>query len=247
MRDLLRHSGCLPAALLFLFPGISSACAQTLSPGTSSALPPQRAGAKDSERQSRSLFAKSSQDESPASPYSFHSKEVNRQEARTLSDSFRLNTAVERSFTRQGILARCAADTDVSSPFASFRGGVVVSPVLSFAGGLDATFPNLGVSRDFAGRFDVDFLTRFNSPSFGSLRDARVGLNFCEVYTPGGVNRGRWYGGAGLGYYFGKVGHFGGKAFIGTNFSPTIGLELGAHFTGAGQAQLAVQMRLSAL
>jgi hypothetical protein len=123
----------------------------------------------------------------------------------------------------------------------------VVSPVLSFAGGLDATFPKLGIGKEFAARVDVDFLTRFNSPSFGSLRDTKIGLNFCQVYTPGGVNRGRLYGGGGVGYYLGKHGQFGGKAFVGTNFSTTIGLEFGAHFTGSGQTQFALQLRLSAL
>jgi hypothetical protein len=137
-------------------------------------------------------------------------------------------------------------ESHLDSPFATFRGGIVVSPVLSFAGGLDATFPKLGIHKDFVSRFDVDFLTRFDSPSFGSLRDARIGLNVCEVYTPGGVNRGL-YGGGGVGYYLGRQGHVGGKVFVGTNFSPTVGVEFGPQFTGVGPAQWTLQFRLSAL
>lgn len=135
----------------------------------------------------------------------------------------------------------------LDSPFAAFRLGVIASPVASIDGGLDVTFPRLTIGKDWVSRVDVDLAARFNSRSFGSRRDASVGLTFCQVFTPGGVNRGRLYAGAGFGYFVGPRSGIGSKVFVGTNLTRVIGLEVEGQFPGDSTARLVVLLRISAL
>jgi hypothetical protein len=140
-----------------------------------------------------------------------------------------------------------AEKNSLDSPFAAFRIGIIASPIASIDGGLDVTFPRLKISEQWVSRLDFDFAARFNSPSFGSRRDASFGLTFCQVYTPGGVNRGRWYGGAGLGYFFGPRSALGGKVFVGTNFTRVVSLEVEGQFPGDSTTRAVLMLRLSAL
>lgn len=132
-------------------------------------------------------------------------------------------------------------------PFAAFRVGVVASPTASADLGLDITVPRLRAARNWTTRLDVDLAARFNSPSFGSRRDASVFPALCQVYAPGGVNRGRWYLGAGAGPYFGRHSDLGFKLFGGLNTSRTVAFELEGQFPGDGTSRLVAMVRLSAL
>jgi hypothetical protein len=138
-------------------------------------------------------------------------------------------------------------DTKLDSPFAAFRIGVITSPVASIDTGLDVTFPRLRIGRSWVSRFDLDLSARFNSRSFGSRRDAEIAPTFCQVYTPGGVNRGRFFAGAGIGPWFGPRSGFGGKVFAGINFTPVVSVEVEGQFPPSSAARLAVMVRLSAL
>lgn len=138
-------------------------------------------------------------------------------------------------------------DKKLDSPFAAFRGGIVVSPVASVDIGLDFTFPRLRLGASWTSRLDLDFSARFSSPSFGSRRDAVAAITACQVYTPGGVNRGRYFLGAGIGPSFGPKSGLGGKVFAGINFTPVISLEAEGQFLPESRARAVIMLRLSAL
>jgi hypothetical protein len=129
----------------------------------------------------------------------------------------------------------------------AFRIGVAFSSAASVDGGLDVTFPRLRIGPSWTTRFDLDLTARFKSPSFGSRRDAEAWPSLCQVYTPGGVNRGRWFAGAGAGPSFGPRSGFAGKVFAGVNFSPVVSLEAEAQFPPTTGVRTVIMLRLSAL
>lgn len=143
--------------------------------------------------------------------------------------------------------AAAGRDSKLDSPFASFRIGVVASPVASIDGGLDVTFPRLRLGPAWASRVDIDVSARFRSRSFGSRRDADVDLNFCQVYTPGGINRGRYFFGAGLGESVGPRSGLSGKLFAGINFTPVFSLTGEAQFLPQSPVRAVLMLRLAAL
>lgn len=147
--------------------------------------------------------------------------------------------------------AQSSADASINSkldsPFAAFRIGVIVSPVASGDTGLDITFPRLRIGRSWVSRLDFDFSARFDSPSFGSPRDAEFAATLCHVYTPGGVNRGRYFVGAGVGPTLGHRFGLGGKVFAGMNFTPVVSLEVEGQFPADTGPREAVMLRLSVL
>jgi hypothetical protein len=95
-------------------------------------------------------------------------------------------------------------------------------------------------------RFDVDLSAHFNSRSFGSRRDASAAATFCQVYTLGGVNRGRYFVGAGIGPSFGPRSGLGAKVFAGINFTPVVSLEVEGQLPGDSTTRLVAMLRLSA-
>jgi hypothetical protein len=138
-------------------------------------------------------------------------------------------------------------DKKLDSPFASFRLGAALSPISTVDAGVDVTFPHLRIGTSWTSRLDVEFGARFNSPSFGSRRDAEVSISACQVYTPGGVNRGRYFLGAGLGPSFGPQSGLRGKIFAGLNFSPVVSIEAEAQFPPNSPVRAVFMLRLSAL
>ncbi len=138
-------------------------------------------------------------------------------------------------------------DKKLDSPFAAFRIGVVVSPVASVDGGLDITFPRLRIAPSWASRLDLEAAARFNSRSFGSRRDADGLFTICQVYTPGGLNRGRYFLGAGAGVSVGPRSGFGGKVFAGINLSPVVSIEAEGQFVRSSPVRAVLMLRLAAL
>ncbi len=140
-----------------------------------------------------------------------------------------------------------STDKKLDSPFAAFRLGAAVTPVASLDTGLDITFPRLRIGPAWTTRVDVDFTARFHSASFGSRRDAELALNVCQVYTAGGVNRGRFFLGGGLGPSVGPRNGLTGKVFAGTNFTTVLSLEAEAQFPTSAHVRAVLMLRLSAL
>ena len=138
-------------------------------------------------------------------------------------------------------------DKRLDSPFAALRLGVVVTPVASVDTGLDITFPRLRIGASWTSRVDLDLSARFDSPSFASRRDAELALSLCQVYTPGGVNRGRYFLGAGLGPSFGPRSGLGGKVFAGMNFTPVVSIEAEVQLPPSAPVRAVLMLRLSAL
>ena len=138
-------------------------------------------------------------------------------------------------------------DKKLDSPFAAFRAGIVVSPAPNVDVGLDFTFPRLRIGPAWTSRADLEFSARFDSPSFGSRRDAVIALSLCQVYTPGGVNRGRYFAGGGLGGSFGPRSGLSGKVFAGVNLSPIVSVEAESQFPPNARVRAVLMLRLSAL
>jgi hypothetical protein len=135
----------------------------------------------------------------------------------------------------------------LDSPFAAFRLGLVGTPVLGVDTGLDVTFPRLRLGPAWTTRADLDVSAHLRSRSFGSRRDAVVALSACQVYTPGGVNRGRLFLGAGLGPSFGPHSGLGGKVFAGINVTPVVSLEAEAQLPPNAPVRAVLMLRASAL
>lgn len=136
---------------------------------------------------------------------------------------------------------------DLHSPFASFRIGVITTPVAGIDGGLDISFPQSHFAKRWVTRIDADLSARLISPSFGSRRDAALGLFFCQVYVPQGVNRSHFFGGFGLGPFIGPRSSIGGKIFGGIQVSRVVSLEAEGQFTGESTTRAVLMLRLSAL
>lgn len=162
-----------------------------------------------------------------------------------------LELQLKKEYAQDGLLCHTAysqhPNEDLNTPFAAFRFGIVFPPVSSAAVGLDVTFPRLGITKQFIGRIDAEGIARFDSPSFGSLRDSKLAVNFCQVYVPGGVNQSRFYIGGGAGVFIGRPTKLGGKLFIGTNISKVVSFELGGFISDTKHTGIALHVRLSAL
>jgi len=143
--------------------------------------------------------------------------------------------------------ANSVPDPKLDSPFATFRLGAAVSPVASVDGGIDVTFPRLRIAEQWASRLDFDLGARFNSRSFGSRRDAELAVTFNHVYTPGGVNRGRFFLGAGIGETFGPKRGISGKVFGGLNFGRVASIEIEGQLPPGSPVRLVLMGRLAAL
>ena len=138
-------------------------------------------------------------------------------------------------------------DKKLDAPFAAFRAGIAVSPTPGADVGLDVTFPRLRIGRSWCTRADLEFSAHLDSPSFGSRRDAIITLILCEVYTPGGVNRGRWFVGGGMGASFGPRSGLGGKVFAGLNLTSVVSIEAEGQFSPGSPARAVLMLRWSAL
>ena len=159
-------------------------------------------------------------------------------------DANRSKPAKQFSSNTRG--AREKTEVDVTSPYASFRLGFVVSPILSIQGGLDVVFPRFAVAKGWTTRVDGEFSARLNSPSFGSRRDSVFSLNFCQAYSQGEFSRSKFYLGGGVGIFFGPFkGALGGKLFVGSHLSQTVSFELQALFPGETSPQIGVGVRIS--
>lgn len=143
----------------------------------------------------------------------------------------------------QSAFAQEGSHRDFTSPFASFRIGTIFTPVISINGGIDVTFPRWGLRRSWVMRADLDISARFASPSFGSRRDATLGVTLCQVYTPQGVNRGNLYLGGGVGMFTGPDSGIGGKLFFGSNLTRIVSLEVEGRFAGRSSAQVMLMLR----
>ncbi len=140
-----------------------------------------------------------------------------------------------------------SAKTRFETPFAAFRLGLVVSPNLNAQVGLDVTFPRFSLGRSWVTRFDFEAQALLTSPSFGSRRDSVFSFNLCQIYSPGGANRSKFYVGGGLGTFYGPFsGTLGGKLFLGSNVSDNVAFELQTLFPGGNSPQIALGIRLSA-
>jgi len=139
------------------------------------------------------------------------------------------------------------SDRRLDSPFAAFRAGVVLTPTRDIDAGLDITFPRLRAGREWVTRFDFDGSARIHSASFGSRRDAQLAIDACQEFTPGGVNRGRWFVGGGIGPVIGPRSGFGGKLFAGYNFTPIVSVEAEAQVQARASTRAVLMLRLSAL
>jgi hypothetical protein len=170
--------------------------------------------------------------------------EVNRPHSHAISSPYRL---ADRMNGARGVRAdECAAHGGQLStegrryPFA-IRLGALLSPRTKFAGGVDVTFPSLGLAPGWVGRADAEAIV---SANFGGI-STLVPVTFDEVYyAPERSGAVRFYGGGGIGPYFGEVTRFGGKLFVGANFSRQLSGEVGVHFAGRGDALVTAQIRI---
>jgi len=137
-------------------------------------------------------------------------------------------------------------DSKLDSPFASFRVGVSASDSKAVDTGLDVTFPKIGTG-SLVTRLDVDLTAHFRSASFGSRRDSELAISLCGVYAPGGINRGRYFLGAGVGPVAGPQSGIGGKVFGGINFNKSISAEVEGQFPPNSPVRISFLLRLAAL
>lgn len=124
-------------------------------------------------------------------------------------------------------------------PFA-LRLGAMISPRTKFAGGIDVSFPQLSIAHGFISRVDADVIVSFNFGGVSTL----IPITFDQVYSKGLIAGSRIYGGAGIGPYIGDKTRFGGKLFVGGDFTSSLGAELGLHFSGYGDPLLTLQARV---
>jgi hypothetical protein len=129
----------------------------------------------------------------------------------------------------------------IPNPFhAALRLGATVSPRVKFVGGIDATIPGLSLGSGLSTRVDAEAIVAAN---FGGV-NTLVPLTINEVYSHGVAAGSRAYIGAGVGPYFGDITRFGGKVFVGMNFTSRFGGEVDVHFPGFGDPQLALLVRM---
>lgn len=120
----------------------------------------------------------------------------------------------------------------------SLRLGAQISPRTRFVGGVDYTLPSFGTN--FNPRIDLEAIV---SANFGGV-STLVPLTFNIVYSKGLVSGTRVYGGAGIGPYFGEVTRFGGKIFVGADFTSRLSGEVDVHFAGTGDPLVNLMVRV---
>lgn len=125
----------------------------------------------------------------------------------------------------------------------TLRLGAMVSPRLGFAGGVDLTVPKLSILPNWETRIDADVIIvgRPSPLSFNYTTFIPVTIN--QVYSKGVVSGTRFYFGAGVGPYFGKVTRLGGKVFVGADLTSRLSVEAGVHFSGTGDPLVTGQVR----
>jgi hypothetical protein len=143
----------------------------------------------------------------------------------------------------------------------AIRLGAQLSPRFSFVGGLDVDFNRLSLGPGWSSRLDLEALSEPRSDGFLSAFNTTLAATFNQIYAPyyRHYQRRPVYVGFGIGYYgspepdgtsgllgngYRNVGHFGGKVFIGSQFTSTTSAEIGIHFPGVGTPLVAAQLRL---
>lgn len=128
------------------------------------------------------------------------------------------------------------------SPFPiALRLGAMVSPRTKFAGGIDITFPRIGIGPGWETRADADAIVSANLGGVSTL----VPLTIDEIYSKGLIGGNRIYLGGGIGPYIGSQTRFGGKVFVGADFARHLGAEVGVHFPGSSNTLVTAQIRVS--
>ncbi len=168
--------------------------------------------------------------------------------------------------TGGGVSKMAASPLAVSEPkYHAFalRLGANLSPQTGPAFGLDYTPRGMHLAPGFSTRFDFEaaFNTRGNNNSLQGEIDPVSSVTINQVYA-NPRSRERVYVGAGIGAYTGPTGspifgtglqlfgpsfkdetRFGGKVFVGANFTSTTGAEAAVHFAGS-TTLVTVQLRL---
>jgi hypothetical protein len=123
---------------------------------------------------------------------------------------------------------------------------------------LDYTARNLSIGRGFATRFTIEGVFGSRRDSFQSLVSPIFIFTVDQVYQKPDASRQPYIGG-GIGFYSGPLGRqtgsgflgptyeeivaFGGRVFVGGDFTSTTGLEAAVHFT-QNTTLATVQLRL---
>ncbi len=151
-----------------------------------------------------------------------------------------IQTALSDSILTSSVI-RGGGGISLTNPLGvHLRVGAMVSPRTKFIGGLDVTIPGLGFGTNYSTRVDADAIVSANIGGVSTL----IPLTINEVYSKGLITGTRFYGGAGVGAYIGKVTRLGGKIFVGVDLAGRISGELGVHFSGFGDPLLTLQARL---
>ncbi|MCW3055844.1 MAG: hypothetical protein JWN14_5014 [Chthonomonadales bacterium] len=124
----------------------------------------------------------------------------------------------------------------------AIRAGVLGSPRLGLALGADFGLPKAHLLPSAETRISADLLAPFDVPSFLGLPTTQSTVTLDQVFAAHPHSLG-FYGGFGLGGYFGAKFRPGGKLFMGYNLTNTLGLELTSHFTGLPDPRYTLQVR----
>ncbi len=155
--------------------------------------------------------------------------------APTIQDAFVANAVARPGGGGGGQVGRAVTP----GVYMAIRLGAMVSPRVKFVGGLDATFPRLTLIPGLTTRVDLDAVV---SANFGGITTI-VPLTLDQVYSRGLASGTRVFVGAGIGPYFGEVTRFGGKLFVGANFTRRLGAEVDVDFSGSGDPLLVLLAR----
>lgn len=145
----------------------------------------------------------------------------------------------------------------------TLRLGPLLGPRFGYTAGLDAELFNLSMGPGWSTRFDGDLIWQ---PRGGALFDrvnTLFGATINQVYSFSRSQHSRWYFGGGIGGYgvpvptydeFGNPNYssfytnevlFGGKLFLGSQFSRFAGAELGLNMVQSSRPLLTLQARLT--
>ena len=128
------------------------------------------------------------------------------------------------------------------------RFGVQVSPRSAFLAGVDVSIPGLNLLPDWNSRVDLDYFVadKDGNPSklaFGV--HSLTAITFDQIYTKDIFAGSHVYIGGGAGVYIGNdKTRIGGKVFIGTGLTSTLGIEGTIHFAGLGEPLFTIQARV---
>lgn len=127
------------------------------------------------------------------------------------------------------------------SPFpVSLRLGAQISPRLKFVGGVDVTLSGVHIIPALQTRIDADAIVSANFKRISTL----IPVTFDQIYSKGLVAGTRIYVGGGIGVYIGEITNFGGKVFVGGDFTSRFGGEVDLHFAGLGDPLVTAQLRV---